>query len=87
MPDGTWAARRDASDGRKCRIRDGDALRAARNALGLSQRGLAAKLNCQDRIIGHLETGERTTVYAALAADIEDALGAARGSLFDPVEE
>ncbi len=87
MPDGTWAVRRDASSNQKRRIRDGAALRAAREALGMSQRGLAGKLDCGDRIIGHLETGTRTVVYAALADAIEDAVGAPRGTLFADVEE
>ena len=58
-------------------LRSGPALRTARKAApppANTQAGLAAAVGCGKATIGHLESGQRATVYAALGRAIADAV-------------
>jgi DNA-binding XRE family transcriptional regulator len=75
-------ARRTASGGESRTLADPAAFAAAYRAAGWSQGRLALVVGCHKSTIGHLATGERTTVYRSLADAIEAACAVRPGSLF-----
>ncbi len=65
------------------RVRDPDTLRRAREALGVSQRQVAADVGCSQATLSLLERGQMPTLTADLAHAIAERLGVETLLLFD----